>query len=104
MRDVRRNKKRFALAHDVIDNAIAFADAHFDVAFELIKILFGIDQMKIVPRVGTFDDHDEKVAAIVEITIAYGRLKEIAVCFDPLVDVDRRQHLGRGAAPNGLWR
>jgi hypothetical protein len=39
MRNIRRNEKRFAFVHDVIDDAIAFANAHFDVAFELIEIL-----------------------------------------------------------------
>jgi hypothetical protein len=73
----------------MIDDPVAFADADFDVALELIKIFLGIDEVKIVPRVWAFDDHDEKVAAIVEVTVADRRLKQVAVRFDPGVDVDR---------------
>ena len=51
VRNIRRNEERFAFAHEMIDDAVAFADAYFDVAFELIKIFLGIDFVKIVPRV-----------------------------------------------------
>ena len=90
VRDVRRNEERFTFAHEMIDDLVAFADAHFDVALQLIEIFFGIDQMKIVPRVRAHDDHDEKVASIVEITIAHRRLEEMTVLFDPVVQIDRR--------------
>lgn len=30
---IRRDEERFALAHEMIDDVLAFADAHFDVAF-----------------------------------------------------------------------
>ena len=75
MRDIRRDEERLALAHEVIDDAVAFADAHFDVALELVKILLRIDEMKIVPRVRTLDDHDEKVAPIMKVTVAHRRLE-----------------------------
>jgi hypothetical protein len=101
VRDIWRNEKRFALTDEMINDPVAFADAHFDVAFELIKIFLGIDEMKIVPGVWTFDHHDEKIAAIVEVAIADRRFKQIAVRFYPVVDVDRWQYLGRGAAANG---
>ena len=65
MRNIWRNKKRFAFAHEVINDPIAFADAHFDVALQLVEILLRIDKMKIVPRVGALDDHHEKVAPII---------------------------------------
>ena len=33
MRHIRRNKERFAFAHEMIDDPIAFTDAYLDVAF-----------------------------------------------------------------------
>ena len=97
VRHIRRNEKRFALADNVINDAVAFADTHLNVPFELIKVLFRINEMKIVPRVWAFDDHDEKIAAIVEIPVTDRRFKKVAVRFDPVVDVYRRQHFGRAA-------
>ena len=101
VRNVWRNEKRFSFADEVIDDPVAFADPYFDVAFQLIKIFFGIDEVEIVPRVRPFDDHDEEVAAVVEVTIADRRLKQIAIRFDPVVDVDRRQHFRGRAAADG---
>jgi hypothetical protein len=98
VRDIGWNKKRFPFADQVIDDLVAFADAHFDVALELVKIFFRIDQMEIVPGIRTFDDHDEEIAPIVEVAIADWRLEEIAIRFDPIVDIDRWQYLCRGAA------
>jgi len=103
VRNIRRNEKRFSFANEMIDDSVGFADADFDVALELIKIFLGIDEVKIVPRVWAFDDHDEKVAAIVEVTIADRRFKQVAVRFDPGVDIYGRQHFGRRAAADG-WR
>ena len=102
VRDIWRNEKRFAFADEMIDDAIAFADPDFDVALELVKIFLGIDEMEIVPRVRAFDDHDEKIAAIVKITVADRRLERVPVRFDPGVDVDRRQHF-RGRAGTDGW-
>jgi hypothetical protein len=95
VRDIRRDEKSFALADEVIDDPVAFADPDFDVALELVKIFFGIDQVKIVPGVGPFDDHDEKVATIIEVAVADGRLEELAVRFDPILQVNRRLDFGR---------
>ena len=36
------NEKRLALTDNVIDDAVAFADPHLDVAFKLVEVLFGI--------------------------------------------------------------
>src|SRR5207302_7790778 len=83
VRNIRRNEKRFPLAHEMIDDPFAFTDAHFDVALELVEIFFGIDQVKIVPCVWAGDDHYEKIAAIVEITVADRRLEQMPVLFDP---------------------
>ena len=98
VRDIGRNEKRFTLADEMIDDFVALADPDFDVAFELVKVFLRIDEVEIVPRVRTFDDHDKKVAAVVEITVADRRLKQVAVGLDPVVDVYRRQYLGRCAA------
>jgi len=84
MRNIRRNEEGFAFAHEVIDDAVAFADAHFDVAFELIKIFFRIDQMKIVPGIRALDHHHKKIAPVVKITVADRRFKSFPVLFDPL--------------------
>src|SRR4051812_19038766 len=59
-----RNEEGFALADEMIDDLVAFADADFDVPFELVKVFFRIDLVEIVPGVWALDDHDEKVAAI----------------------------------------
>ena len=97
VRNIRRNEERFAFAHEMIDDAVAFADAYFDVAFELIKIFFGIDEMKIVPGIGAFDHHHKKVAPVVEITIADRRLEFFTVLFDPIFEINRRLNGGPGA-------
>src|SRR5204862_3021199 len=60
--------------------------------------------VEIVPSVRPFNDHHEKVAAVVEVTVADRRLKQVAVRFDPGVDIDRRQYFGCRAASDGLWR
>ena len=75
VRNVRWNEKRFPFAHEMIDNLVALADTHFDVAFELIKIFLGIDFVEIVPRVRAFDDHDKEVAPVVKIAIAHRRFE-----------------------------
>jgi len=85
MRDIWRDKKRLALMHDVINDPIAFAHAHFDVALELVEILLGIDQMKIVPRVWPLDNHDEKVTPVVKIAVAHRRFELFPVLFDPVL-------------------
>ena len=98
VRNVWGNEKRFSFADQMIDDPIAFADANLDVAFELIKIFLGIDEVKIVPRVRAFDDHHEKVAAVIEITVAHRRLELFSILFDPVVQINRRLHGGRDAA------
>ena len=95
MRYVCRNEECFAFANNVIDDAIAFTDPHFDIAFELVKIFLGVHEMEIVPSVRSRDDHDKKIAAIVEITIADRRLEEVAIFCDPIVQVDRCPHRSR---------
>ena len=83
MRNVRGNEERLALVHDVIDNAVALADAHLNVALELVEIFLRIDQMKIIPRIWSLDDHDKKIPSIVKVTIAHRRSKFVGVFFDP---------------------
>src|SRR6266516_220737 len=84
MRHTRWNEERLTLAHDVINNSIHLADAHFDVALELVEILFRIDQMKVIPRVGTLNDHHEKIASVIKITVANWWLELFSVLFDPI--------------------
>jgi hypothetical protein len=96
MRNIRRNEECLPFPNEMIDDAIAFADANFDVAFKLIKILFRIDEMKIVPRVRTFDHHDKKIATVVKIAVAHRRLEEMTVLFDPVLQIYRRSHRRRG--------
>jgi hypothetical protein len=98
MDHIRWNEKGLSLPHQVIDDAIAFADAHLDVALELVKIFFRIDLVKIVPRIGAGDHHDEEIAPIVEIAVAHRRLEEMPVLFDPIVQIDRRLDFGGGVS------
>lgn len=106
MRNIRRDEERFTFAHQMIDNAIAFTDANLDVAFELEEKLLRINLMKIVSSVRAHDDHDKKIAAIVNVAIAHRRLEEMAVLFDPLVEVERRLHRRsqRAGLGSGGWR
>jgi len=94
VRHIRRNEKRFALVDNVINDAIAFADTHLNVAFELIEVLFRINEVKIIPRVGAFYDHHKKISTIVKVPVAYGRLKFVSILFNPLLYVNRRLHSG----------
>ena len=86
----RWNEERFALANNVINNAIAFTDPHFDVALELVEILFRIRQMKIIPRVRSFDYHHKKIPAVVKIPVTHGRFELIGVVFDPVLQINGR--------------
>jgi hypothetical protein len=101
---IRWNEKCFSFAHQMIHDSIAFADAHFDVALQLVKILFRIDQMKIVSRVGALDDHHEKIASIIKITVANRRLELVSVFFDPIVQINGWLHGWRAAARRRRWR
>jgi len=98
VRNVRRDEEGLAFAHEVIDDAVAFADADFDVALELIKIFLRIDEMKIVPGIRSFDDHDEKVAAIVEVAVTDWRLEQLAIRLDPGIQIYRRLDFRRAAS------
>src|SRR6476661_5390716 len=95
MRNIRRNEERLPLTHEMVNNAVAFTNTHFDVPLELVKIFFRIDQVKVVSRVWTLDHHHKKIAPIIEVTIAYRRLELFTILFDPLLEIDRRLHCGR---------
>src|SRR5437870_3323773 len=92
MRNVWWDEERFPLAHYVIDDAIAFADAYLNVTLELVKVLLRINEMKIIPRVRSLDDHHEKIPSVVQITVAHRRLKFVSVFFDPVFQVNGRLH------------
>ncbi|MEY2491140.1 MAG: hypothetical protein QOH24_91 [Verrucomicrobiota bacterium] len=85
MRDIRWNKERFTLPNDMIDDPLAFTNAHPDVSLKLVEVLFRIDQMKIVSRIWAGDHHDEKVAAVVKIAVADRWLEKVAVLFNPVI-------------------
>ena len=85
VRHVGRNEKGLSLADNVINDAIVFTDTHLDVPFELVEIFFRIHQVKIVPRVRSFDDHHKKIPAIVKIAVAHRRFKFISVFFNPIL-------------------
>ena len=95
MRHVWRNEEGLTLAHEMINDAIAFPDPHFDVPLELVEKFFRVDLMKIVPGVRTFDDHDEKVAAVIDIAVADGRFEEVAILFDPAPQIQWLLHSRR---------
>src|SRR5438046_7603912 len=90
VRNVRRNEERLPLTHEMVNNAVAFPNTHFDVPLELVKIFFRIDQMKVVPGIRALDHHHKKIATIIKVTIADQRLKLFAFLLDPLLDIDRR--------------
>jgi hypothetical protein len=94
VRHIRRNEERFALVDNVINDAVAFADTHLNVAFELIKVLFRISEMKIIPRVGALYDHHKKITAVIKIPVAYWRFEFVSILFNPLLYVNRRLHSG----------
>ena len=98
MRNIGWDEERLSFADQMIDDVIAFADAHFDIALQLVEVFFRINQMEIVPRVGTGDYHHEKVASVVEITVTHRRLELFPVLFDPVFQINRRLHRGRGEA------
>ena len=102
MRHVGRNKKRFALVDNVVNDAVAVADTHFNVALELIEVLFRINEMKIVSRVGAFDHHHEKITAVVKIPVAHRRFKFVGVLFDPLLYINWLFHFGH--KHERIWR
>lgn len=89
MNHIRRNEEGFALAHQMIDDVVAFPDADLDVTLQLIKKFFRIDLVKIVTRIRPLDYHNEKIAPIVQVTIADRRFEEIAVLLDPAEQIDR---------------
>ena len=78
----------------MIDDAIAFTNADLDVPLELVKILFRIDQVKIVSGVWTLNHHHKKIAPIIQVTIAHRRLKLFPILLDPLLEINRRLHRG----------
>lgn len=97
MRHIRRDKKRFAFAHEMIDDPVAFANAHLNVTLELIKIFFRIDLVEIVSRVRSLDHHDKEIPSVVEVTVANRGLEFITVLLDPVFQINRRLNRGRGA-------
>src|SRR4029077_10166362 len=97
VRNIRGNEERLSLTHEMVDNAIAFTNTHFNVPLKLVKIFFRIDQMKVVPGVRALDHHYKKIATIIKVTIAHRRLKFFAILLDPLLEIDRRLHWGRAA-------
>ena len=83
MRNIWRDKEGFALSDNVVDDPIAFANAHLNITLKLVKVLLRIHQMKIVPRVRSLDDHYKEIASVVQILIAHWRLKFVRVLVDP---------------------
>ena len=81
MRDIGRDKEGLTFVHDMIDDSIPFAHAYFDVALQLVEVLLRVHQMKIVPRVWPFYDHDEKIAPVVKIAVAYRWFEVFPVLF-----------------------
>jgi len=94
VRGIGRNEKRFALPDNVINDVIAFTDAHLNVAFKLIEILFRINEMKIVPRIRAFNDHYKEITAVVKIPVAHRRFEFIGVFFDPFLYINWGLHSG----------
>src|SRR4029077_13504385 len=102
VRNIWRDEERFPFSDDMVHDAIAFADAHLNVALELVEIFLRIDEMKIVPRIRTFDDHHEKIASVIQVTVAHWRLKFVGIFFNPLFQVNWWLHSRHGE--ERIWR
>src|SRR6267154_4558442 len=89
VRNIRWNEERLPLTHEMVNNAVAFPNTHFNVPLELVKIFFRINQMKVVPGVRALDHHHKKIAPITKVTIAHRRLKVVATLLDPLLEINR---------------
>src|SRR5437016_14376608 len=87
VRNVRRNEERLPLTHEMVNYVVAFPNTHFNVPLELVEIFFRIDQMKVVPGVGTLNHHHKKVASILEVPIPHRGLKCFVFRLDPLPDM-----------------
>src|SRR5947207_9534541 len=70
VRNVRRNEERLPLTHEMVNNAVAFTNSHFNIPLELVKIFFRIDQMEVVPGVRALDHHHIKYAAVNKVMYA----------------------------------
>src|SRR5438309_1993672 len=92
VRNIRRNEERLPLTHEMVNNAVAFPNTHLNIPLELVKIFFGINQMKVVPGIRALDHHHKKIATIIEVTIAHRRLNFFAILLDRLIELDRRLH------------
>ena len=79
------NEESFPFMNDMVHDRVPLPDTHLDVAFELIEILLRIDDVKIVSRIWTRDHHHEEIASIIQIAIAYWRLEEVTIFFNPIV-------------------
>lgn len=83
--DIWRDEEGFPFSDEIIDDPFTFADPDLDIAFQLIKIFFRIDAVKVVSCVRSLDDHDKEIPAVVEVAVAYRRFEEMAILFDPLI-------------------
>ena len=72
-----------------VDDPIAFTDA--DLMSPLVDEIF-FESTRCVSRVRALDHHHEKIPAIIKVPVAYWRLEEMTVLFDPVRQVDRRLH------------
>jgi len=97
VRNIWRNEESLPFPDQMIDDLVALADADFDVAFELIKVLLGVHLMKIVPRVRALNDHDKKIASVVKVTVADRGFEFLSVFLDPTSEINRRLNRRRGA-------
>ena len=90
VRDIGRDKEGFSFPYQMINDPVAFPNPDLNVPFQLIKILFGIDQVKIVTRVRPFDNHDKEITTVIKILITNRWFEFFAILVNPVLQINRR--------------
>jgi len=81
-----------------IDGFAIHLDFHIDFAFELVEQFFGFVVVVVFAGIGPGDYHHDIIfPGRVEVFVGHGRLEQVAVFIDPLLQVERRseRHLVR---------
>src|SRR5262245_54551481 len=88
MRDVRRKQQDLAFANRHIDVLTVLHSLQQHVAFELIEELFARIDVKVLPRIGTADHHDDELAVAEYLLVADRRLQQVTIFVDPAAEIE----------------
>src|SRR6202171_1936303 len=90
VRRVGRKQEYFALLDGDLYRLSLLQHAQDDVPFDLIEEFLAFIDVIIGARVGpTHHHHDEIAVPLPDLRVAHGRLQEMAVLVDPLVEIER---------------